>query len=279
MDVSRDLISRATDKITEELDAWRNRPLDRVYAVVMIDAIVLKIRDGAVANRPVYIAVGINLEGERDVLGMWVGSGGEGAKTWMAWLAELKNRGIEDVLIACCDGLKGLPDSDSEHLAARRHPALRGPHGQKQPQVGLDQALVADRQGTPPGLHRRHGGRRRAAVRRVRGDLGSPLPGPDRLIGVWRRSWEHFVMFLRFPPEIRKIVYTTNMIESLNSRFRQATRRRGHFPNEEAALKVLYLVIRDRQPNRRNPTGRTYNWKEAINTLAGFYGDRVIDNQ
>jgi hypothetical protein len=99
------------------------------------------------------------------------------------------------------------------------------------------------------------------------------------LIGLWRRSWEHFVMFLRFPPEIRKIVYTTNVIESLNSRFRQATRRRGHFPNEEADLKVLYLVIRDHQPNRSNPTGRTYNWKEATNTLTGFYGDRVIDNQ
>ncbi|MER6539707.1 transposase, partial [Streptomyces sp900105755] len=99
------------------------------------------------------------------------------------------------------------------------------------------------------------------------------------LIAVWRRNWEHFVIFLRFPPEIRKIVYTTNMIESLNSRFRQATRRRGHFPNDEAALKVLYLVIRDRQPNRRNPTGRTHNWKEAINILAGYYGDRVTDNQ
>lgn len=111
MEVSRDLISRATHQVSAELEAWRNRPLDRVYAVVMIDAIVVKIRDGAVANRPVYVAVGINLEGERDVLGMGVGKGGEGAKTWMTWLAGLRDRGVEDVLIACCDGLKGLPDS------------------------------------------------------------------------------------------------------------------------------------------------------------------------
>ncbi len=111
MDVSRGLISRATDKIKDEVDAWRSRPLDEIYAVLMIDAIVLKIRDGAVSNRPVYIAVGISLEGERDVLGMWVGTGGEGAKQWMTWLAELRNRGVQDVLISCCDGLKGLPDS------------------------------------------------------------------------------------------------------------------------------------------------------------------------
>ncbi|MFG3291104.1 IS256 family transposase [Streptomyces sp. NPDC048179] len=276
VDVSRDLISRATDKIAEELEAWRQRPLDRVYAVVMIDAIVLKIRDGAVANRPVYIAVGINLEGERDVLGMWVGSGGEGAKTWMAWLAELKNRGIEDVLIACCDGLKGLPDSIQNiwpladiqlcvvHMVRNSLKYASTKHW-SQIAKELRQVYTA---ATVDAAEQRF-----AEFEEI---WGARYPA---LIGVWRRSWEHFVMFLRFPPEIRKIVYTTNMIKSLNSRFRQATRRRGHFPNEEAALKVLYLVIRDRQPNRRNPTGRTYNWKEAINTLAGFYGDRVIDNQ
>ncbi|MDJ1130808.1 transposase [Streptomyces iconiensis] len=105
--MSRALISRATDKIKDEVDAWRSRPLDKIYAVLMIDAIVLKVRDGAVSNRPVYIAVGINLEGERDVLGTWVGTGGESAKQWMTWLAELRNRGIQGALISCCDGLKG----------------------------------------------------------------------------------------------------------------------------------------------------------------------------
>ena len=111
MDVSRDLVSRVTDKVVGEMTAWQSRPLDRTYAVLLIDALVVKIRDGAVANRPVYVDVGVTLEGERDVLGMWVGTGGEGAKTWMTWLAELRNRGVEDVLMACCDGLKGLPES------------------------------------------------------------------------------------------------------------------------------------------------------------------------
>ncbi|MFD9409920.1 IS256 family transposase [Streptomyces sp. NPDC059989] len=276
VDVSRETISKATDKVSAELDAWRNRPLDRVYAVVMIDAIVLKIRDGAVANRPVYIAVGINLEGERDILGMWVGSGGEGAKTWMTWLAELKNRGVQDVLIACCDGLKGLPDSIAAiwpladvqlcvvHMVRNSLKYASTKHW-SQIAKELRQVYTA---ATADAAE--------ARFAEFEADWGRRYPA---LVAVWRRSWEHFVMFLRFPPEIRKIVYTTNMIESLNSRFRQATRRRGHFPNEDAALKVLYLVIRDRQPNRRNPTGRTHNWKEAINTLAGYYGDRVTDNQ
>ncbi|MFF5140225.1 IS256 family transposase [Streptomyces sp. NPDC013157] len=274
VEVSRDLISRATDKVAGEPDAWRNRPLDRTYAVVMIDAIVIKIRDGAVANRPVYVAIGINLQGERDVLGMWVGSGGEGAKAWMTWLAELKNRGVQDVLIACCDGLKGLPDSiqnirpladvqlcvvhmvrHSLKYASTKHWSLIAKelrYVYTAPTADAAEARFADFEDT----------------------WGAKYPA---LTATWRRSWEHFVMFLRFPPEIRKIVYTTNMIESLNSRFRQATRRRGHFPDEQSALKVLYLVIRDRQPNRPHITGQTRNWKEAINTLAGYYGDRITD--
>jgi transposase-like protein len=111
VDVSRELISKITDKVTDELLSWQSRPLDRVYPVVFIDAIVVKIRDGQVANRPVYVAVGVNLDGKRDVLGLWVGNGGEGAKHWMATLAELKNRGVDDVCILCCDGLKGLPEA------------------------------------------------------------------------------------------------------------------------------------------------------------------------
>jgi transposase-like protein len=276
VDVSRDLISRATDKVSEELDAWRNRPLDSLYAVVMIDAIVVKIRDGAVANRPVYVAVGINLDGERDVLGMWVGTGGEGAKTWMTWLAELKNRGVQDVLIACCDGLKGLPESI----------------GNIWPMADIQLCVVHMVRASLKYASTKHWAQIAKELRNVytaptadaaearfaefEDVWGAKYPA---LVAVWRRSWEHFVMFLRFPPEIRKIVYTTNMIESLNSRFRQATRRRGHFPDENSALKVLYLVIRDRQPNRPNATGKTRNWKEAINTLAGYYGDRVTDHQ
>lgn len=276
--VSRDLISRARDKVTEELEAWRARPLGRVCAVLVIDAVVLRICDGVVADRVVCIAVGISVEGERDVLGMWVGSGGEGAKSWLAWLAELKNRGVGDVLIACCDGLKGLPESISGiwppadfqlcvvHMVRNGLKYASARHwsqfARELRQVCT--AVTAD-----------------AAEQRFAGFEEVWGAGYPALIALWRRSWEHLVMFLRFPPEIRKIVCTTNMIESLDSRFRQATRCRGHFPNEEAALKVLYLVIRDRprRPSRRSPTGRTHDWKEAVNTLAGCYGDRVTDSQ
>ncbi|MQY16929.1 IS256 family transposase ISArsp4 [Streptomyces sp. RB5] len=272
MDVSRGLISRATDKIKDEVDAWRNRPLDKIYAVLMIDAIVLKIRDGAVSNRPVYIAVGINLEGERDVLGMWVGTGGERAKQWMTWLTELRNRGVQDVLISCCDGLKGLPDSltaiwpqtdvqlcvvhmvrNSLRYTSRAHwPAIT---------KELRQIYTAPTEDAA-----------KALFAEFEEKWERPYPA---MTGLWRKNWVHFAEFLKFPPGVRKIVYTTNMIESLNSRFRQASRRRGHFPSEEAALKVLYLVIRHREPNRPNPTGRTHNWKAAINVLVGFYGDRI----
>ncbi|MCX5093828.1 IS256 family transposase [Streptomyces sp. NBC_00365] len=276
VEVSRDLISRATHQVSSELEAWRNRPLDRVYAVVMIDAIVVKVRDGAVANRPVYVAVGINLEGERDVLGMWVGKGGEGAKTWMTWLTELRNRGVEDVLIACCDGLKGLPES-IQNTWPQADVQLCVVH-----MVRASLKYASTKYWAQIAKELRHvytaanADAAEARFSEFEAEWGTRYPA---LIGVWRRNWEHFVMFLRFPPEIRKIVYTTNMIESLNARFRQATRRRGHFPDEDSALKVLYLVIRDRQPNRPNVTGRTRNWKEAINTLAGFYGDRVLENQ
>ena len=273
MDISRDLVSRVTDKVVAEMTAWQSRPLDRTYAVLLIDALVVKIRDGAVANRPVYVAVGVTLDGERDVLGMWAGTGGEGAKTWMTWLAELRNRGIEDVLIACCDGLKGLPESITSiwpladvqlcvvHMVRA---SLRFASKKDWGAIARDLKAVY----TAPTAD--------AAEQRfadVEAEWGSTYPA---MVAVWRRNWEHFIVFLRFPPAIRKIVYTTNAIESLNARFRQAVRRRGHFPDEQAALKVLYLVIRDRQPGKQNITGNTRDWKQAINSLADFYGDRVI---
>jgi putative transposase len=250
----------------------RNR---RIYPVLLIDAIHVKIRDGAVANRPVYIAVGINLAGERDVLGMWVGTGGEGAKHWMACLAELRNRGIADVCIVACDGLKGLPEAIGEiwplatvqlcvvHLvrASLRY-ASKAHWGQ------ISKALREVY--TAPTVE--------AAEQRFdefAADWGGRYPA---IIRLWRQAWEQFTPFLAFPPEIRRVVYTTNAIESLNARFRQATRRRGHFPDDQAALKVLYLVIRTPRPNRANVTGTTTGWKKALNSLAMYYGERITEN-
>ena len=276
VDVSRDLVSRVTDKVAEELAAWQSRPLDRVYPVVLIDAIHVKIRDGAVANRPIYVAVGINLAGERDVLGMWVGTGGEGAKHWMACLAELRNRGVADVCILACDGLKGLPEAVAEiwplatvqlcvvHLvrASLRY-ASKAHWGQ------ISQALREVY--TAPTVEAAEA--RFADVEAVWGDRYPAI------IRLWRRAWDQFSPFLAFPPELRRVVYTTNAIESLNARFRQATRRRGHFPNDQAALKVLYLVIRTPRPNRANVTGQTTGWKKALNALAMYYGERITETR
>jgi putative transposase len=265
VDVSRELISQVTDRVNEELAAWQSRSLDSVYPVVFIDCIHVKIRDGQVAHRPIYVAVGINLDGERDVLGLWVGTGGEGAKHWVATLAELKNRGIGDVFIVCCDGLTGLPDAVGSiwplatvqtctvHLvrASLRY-ASRKYWGQitKALRVIYTAATIEAAE---------------AALAEFETEWGDRYPA---IIKLWRTAWPEFIPFLQFPAEVRKVIYTTNMIESLNARFRQATRRRGHFPNERAALKVLYLVIRDKPRNRPHITGTISGWKTALNTLA-----------
>lgn len=270
---SKDLVSRVTDQVTEAMAQWQSRPLDAVYPVILIDAIMLKVRDGQVANRPVYVAMGISLDGERDVLGMWLGpSGGEGAKHWLSMLTELKNRGVQDVCIVSCDGLKGLPEAinatwpeavvqtcvvhlvrNSLRYASKKHWAA----------ITRDLKPVY----TAPSAT--------AAEARFAEFAETWRPVYPALVAMWERSWAEFVPFLDFPIEIRRLIYTTNGIESLNSRFRQASRRRGHFPSEQAAMKVLYLTVLERRPNRANPTGRIPGWKSILNTLAITYGDRI----
>ncbi|MFI0454619.1 IS256 family transposase [Actinomadura sp. 6N118] len=275
VEVSRDLISRITDNVVAEMEAWRARPLDAVYPVVLIDALYVKIREGQVANRPIYVALGINCAGERDVLGVWVGTGGEGAKHWMTVLAELRNRGVADVCIACCDGLKGLPEAIAEIW----------------PQATVQQCVVHLVRSSLRYASKTHWSRLTKDLREIytapteaaaeqrfaefETDWGDRYPAVIRL---WRDAWPTFVPFLAFPTEIRKVIYTTNAIESLNARFRQATRRRGHFPTEQAALKVLYLVIRNPLKGRSNVTGTTRGWKAALNALSLHYGDRITLN-
>jgi putative transposase len=271
-EVSRELISKVTDAVNEELAAWRNRPLDRVYPVLFVDAIMVKIRDGAVANRPVYIAVGVSLEGERDVLGMWAGTGGEGAKQWLAYLAELKNRGVGDVFIICTDGLKGMGEAIEATWPAAVHQTCVV-------HLVRHTLRLTGRKDWPaitPGLRAIYTAAtaEQAAARfaEFAGRWGGKYPA---VIRAWTESWDRFTPFLAFDAEIRTVIYTTNMIESLNARFRQATRRRGHFPTEQAALKVLYLVIRDKRKNGGNITARISGWKKALNALAITYGDRI----
>lgn len=270
--VSKDTISRITDAVNQEVIEWQNRPLDALYPVVFIDAIVVKIRDGAVANRPIYVVMGVNMEGERDILGLWVGQGGEGSKQWASILTELRNRGVADVLICCCDGLTGLPEAIANvwpqadvqtcvvHLVRA---TLRYASRSYWQRITADLKKVY----TAPTLDAAE-----ARFQEFEEAWGEPYPA---IIRLWRESWEEFIPFLAFPAEIRSVIYTTNAIESLNARFRRATRIRGHFPSEQAAIKVLYLTIRERDERGVSVVGVVRNWKQALNVFAMHYGDRV----
>jgi len=272
-DISRETISKITDRVVEDMNAWQNRPLDRLYPVLLIDAIMIKVRDAQVANRPVYVAIGVNLDGERDVLGMWLGpTGGEGAKQWMTMLTELRNRGVGDALIVCCDGLKGLPDAirvtwpDATVQTCVVHMvrnSLRYASKKHWGQITRQMRSIY----TAPTVEAAE-----ARFAEFSDDWKATYPA---MIGSWETAWEEFVPFLAFPVELRKIVYTTNAIESLNARFRRAVRHRGHFPNEQAAMKVLYLVAIQHRPNRANLMGKTNGWKSILNTLTIHYGDRI----
>jgi len=275
-EVSRDLVSRVTDAVLEEMATWQARPLDPIYPVILIDAIVLKVREGNVANRPVYVAMGINVDGVRDILGLWVGpSGGEGAKQWLNMLTELRNRGILDACIVCCDGLKGLPEAISATwpLATVQTCVVHLVRN------SLRFASKGDWSKITTGLKTVYLAPTVAAAETAFEAFAQMWEGKyPAMVGMWRRAWPEFIPFLDFPTEIRKIIYTTNGIESLNARFRAATRRRGHFPNEQAALKILYLAVQERRPNRANPTGQIAGWKNILNVLAMTYGDRLNIN-
>lgn len=209
--VSKDLVSRVTDRIVGEMNEWQNRPLDRVYAVMFIDVLYVKIRDGQVSNRPIYVAMGITLTGERDVLGVWAGDGSEGAKQWGSYLTELKNRGLEDVMIVCCDGLTGLPTAIN----------LVWELAQVQTCVvhlirnSCKYVSRADRKAVCAGLKTVYTAATldaaEAAWLEFDEEWGTKYPA---VIGVWERAWEEFIPFLSHPAELRKIMYTTNAVES-----------------------------------------------------------------
>ena len=272
-DVSRETISKITDRVLDDLADWQNRPLDRVYPVVFIDAIVVKIRDGQVANRPVYAAIGVTVDGKRDILGLWVGSGGEGAKYWLQVLTEIKNRGVDDVCIVVCDGLKGLPESiestwplavvqtcvlhlirNTFRLASRRDWDAMA----KDLRPVYTAVNEADAQQRLDEFHDKWGDRY-PAIR-----------------NLWSNAWVEFVPFLDYSPEIRRVIYSTNAIESLNARFRRATRARGHFPNEQAAMKCLYMVVRSLDPTGSGQERWMNRWKPALNAFAITFEGRLF---
>jgi transposase-like protein len=274
VEVSADLISRVTDGVVEELAEWQARPLDAVYPVVFIDALMVKIRDGVVTNRAVYLAIGIDCDGNKQVLGLWIGpTTGESAKFWLSVLADLKSRGVADVCIVCCDGLTGLPDAIGVvwpqaivqlcvvHLIRA---SLR--YASKKYWVPLSRDLrpiytAADETSAA------------AALEDFAAAWGERYPA---IVKVWRAHWSEFTPFLAFPPEVRRVIYTTNLIESMNARLRKVTRNRGQFPSEQAALKVLYLAVRNLQDYRgRNVGIRSSGWKEALQAFTIYFDGRI----
>ncbi len=253
------------------MQAWATRPLDEVYAAIFIDAIVVKIRDGQVANRPVYAAIGVTLEGDKDILGLWAGAGGEGAKFWMAVLTDLRNRGIKDTFFVVCDGLKGLPEVVGNvwplatvqtciiHLIRNTFRLTSRKYWDelKRDLKPVYTAINADAA--------------RAAFDELAAKWGDRYPAVIRL---WESAWEEFIPFLDYDVEIRTVICSTNAIESLNARYRRAVRARGHFPTEAAAMKCLYLVTRSLDPTGAGRTRWTMRWKPALNAFAITFADR-----
>ena len=274
VEVSPDLISRVTDAVIEELTEWQGRPLDTVYPVIFIDALVVKIRDGVVANRPVYLAIGIDCDGAKQVLGLWVGPAtGESAKFWLTVLSELKSRGVGDVCIVCCDGLTGLPDAISVtwpqavvqlcvvHLIRA---SLRYASRKYWAPLAKDLKLIYTAPDEAAAA---------AALEDFEDAWGGRYPAITRL---WRAHWAEFTPFLAFPPEVRRVIYTTNLIESMNNRLRKVTRNRGQFPSEQAALKVLYLAVRNLEEFRSPNTGiRSSGWKQALQAFTIYFDGRI----
>ncbi|MET7458747.1 IS256 family transposase [Streptomyces sp. NPDC005574] len=275
-DVSKTTISTITDKVMDGMAEWQNRPLDRVYPVVFIDAINVKIRDGQVANRPIYVALAVTAEGHRDILGLWAGDGGEGAKHWLRVLSELKNRGVEDVLMLVCDGLKGLPEAVGEvwprtvvqtcvvHLlrASFRYAARQDWDKIAKALKPVYTAPTED-----------------AATTRFlefAETWGKKYPA---IVRLWESSWPEFTPFLQFDAEIRRIVCTTNSIESVNARIRKAVRARGHFPTEQAALKCVYMAVMSLDPTGAGRKRWTMRWKGAMNAFDLAFDGRLTAGQ
>jgi transposase-like protein len=268
--VSKETISRITDKVLEEMNEWSVRPLDATYAAIFIDAIVVKVRDGQVANRPFYAAIGVTLAGERDIRGLWAGSGGGGAKFWMAVLTDLRNRGVKDTFFVVCDGLKGLPEVVS-NVARGDRAALHHPSDPQHLPAHQPQVLGRDQRDLKPIYTAINATAARAAFDDLAEKWGPRYPA---VVRVWDNAWAEFIPFLDYDVEIRQVICSTNAIESLNARYRRAIKARGHFPNEQSALKRLYLVTRSLDPTGQGRARSMMRWKPALNAFAITFADR-----
>jgi putative transposase len=269
VEVSPTLISNVTDAVKEEVTAWQNRPIDAVYPILYLDALYVKIRDtGHIQNRAIYVAIGVNMQGRKEVLGLWMGQA-EGAKFWLQVLTELNNRGLQDIFIACVDGLKGFPEAietvfpKTQVLLCIVHllrASLNYVSWKQRKQVAADLKPVY-----------RASTAEEAQLRLEEFAIKWDRPYPT-IAQMWRRNWDHVTPFFAYPAEIRKVVYTTNAIESLNMSLRKVIKTRGSFPTEEAAMKLLYMGL---EHIAKKWTMPVQDWKAALQRFAILFGDRL----
>jgi len=256
VDVSPGLISEVTDAVLDEVKAWQSRPLESMYPVLYLDALMLKMRhEGRVENRAVFVAIGVDEEGQKDVLGLW-SAANEGAKFWLSVMTELKNRGLRDVYIVCTDGLRGFPQAIESVF----------PQAQVQTcivhliRASLNYVSWKERKTVAADLKPIYKAATAEAAQEALDEFRAKWPKHQVVADVWTRNWERVIPFFQFPEDIRKIIYTTNAVESLHMSLRKVTKNRGSFPNEEAAFKLLYLALR----NVSKKWSTVQGWREAM---------------
>ncbi|WP_323109721.1 IS256 family transposase [Pectobacterium carotovorum] len=271
-DVSPSLISKVTDAVKEQVTEWQNRPLDALYPIVYLDCIVVKVRQsGSVINKAVFLALGINTEGQKELLGMWLAEN-EGAKFWLSVLTELKNRGLQDILIACVDGLKGFPDAINS-VYPQTHIQLCIIHMVRN---SLKYVSWKDYKAVTGGLKTVYQApTEEAALMALDAFAGIWDDKYPQISKSWRAHWENLNTFFGYPPDIRKAIYTTNAIESLNSVIRQAIKKRKVFPTDDSVRKVIYLAIKDASKKWSMPI---QNWRLAMSRFIIESGDRLSDH-
>jgi len=267
VDVSAALISEVTDSILEEVKAWQDRPLEALYPIVYLDALMVKMRqDGKVDNRAVFTAIGINMEGEKSVLGLWVNAT-EGAKFWMSVLMNLKNRGMKDAFIICTDGLKGFPDA----IEAVFPSTLVQTCIVHLIRASLNFVSWKERKTVAADLKAIYRAASAEMAEQALRDFRAKYPKLQVVADVWERNWQRVIPFFEFPEEIRKIIYTTNAVESLHMTLRKVTKNRGSFPSQEAAIKLIYLALRNVSKKWHTVQG----WREALRQFTIRWPDRI----
>jgi putative transposase len=272
IEVSPTLISEVTDAVIEEAKLWQNRPLENLYPILFLDALMVKMRhEGRVENRAVYVAVGIDLDGRKDVLGLWT-SANEGSKFWLQVLTDLRNRGVKDVFLACVDGLKGFPQA-IESVFPQAQVQLCIVHLTR---ASLNYVSWKERKAVAQDLKAIY---RADTVETAEHELNTFSTKWDAryptISSLWRRHWERVIPFFAYPTEIRRVVYTTNAVESLNMSLRKIIKTRGSFPSEDAALKLLFLALR----NVVNKWEIVQNWKAALSRFTILWEDRILAAQ